>query len=106
MIETLIFLIIQLTINLLVKGFNHARATYIFTSLSYLIFIIGLMLYPYFSWRLTDSMSPTDPTKEWRCGNAQIGVVMFQYFIGGPLVIWLQYLFNKVVHKPGMKIKS
>ena len=51
----------------------------------------------------------TKPTHQQEQMDNQIGrelIVMFQYLIGGPLVIWLQHLFNKLVHKPGMRIES
>lgn len=99
MIETLFFLLIQLILNLSVKGFGNTRLTYIFTSLAYIFFILGLMLYPYVSGRISDLIYPSDSSEDWRCGNAQLGAVMFQYVMGGLLVVILQRFYNSRLHK-------
>jgi len=99
MIETVLFLLGQILINIFIRGFKSDRLTYIFINFSYLIFCFLLLLYPYWSYKIIDVIYPPDPSLSFRCGNAQLGSVMFQYVIGGPVVIVTQHLLNKYFHK-------
>lgn len=99
MIETVAFLLGQIFINIFIRFFKSERLNYIFTNLSYLIFIILILLYPYWSYKISDLIYQPDPSLTFRCGNAQLGSVMFQYIIGGPAMLLTQYLLNKYFHK-------
>ncbi len=104
MIETLIFLIGQALINFLIKWIERPRITYLFSAFSITAFVVLLMFYARWSWRIEDVINPPLHT-DFRCGNVYIGPFLFQWVIGIPLVILVQLFFNRRVHKLKMLIE-
>lgn len=102
MIELAVFLLLQTVINLLVTRFFNDRWSYIYSSLSIILFGVLNLIYPLFVMNFHFS---TYREGEIRCGNAYIGLVAFLWVIGTPLVILCQYLFNKYLFKLSKSIK-
>lgn len=98
MIELLIFLSVQLIINFIIRLVANKRVSYVFISLAKLIFGILIIVYPIWSWRIYDFFYPPDPNGI-HCGNMQVGAIMFQWIVGIPIVILLQWVLNKYLHK-------
>jgi len=102
MIELVVFLLVQIIINLLVKRFFNAHFKFLFLALSVFLFAILILVYPFF---VVNFYFSTYKEGETRCGNAYIGLVGFLWIIGTPLVILSQYLFNKYLFKLSKSIK-
>ncbi len=98
MLEILIFVIGQLLINLIIRLLNKGKVTYIFCSISTILFAWLMLIYPNWSWRIDNFFYPPEPN-QIRCGNVWLGVAMFQWFVGMPLVVVLQSIFNKRIHR-------
>ena len=98
MIETVVFLLGQLLINIAVWKINKPTVTYYFANLSYIIFGLLLFFYPYWSYRLPFTSYYYHPSI-FKCGLMQIGPVFFQWIIGGVLSVILQNRFNARIHK-------
>ena len=103
MIELAVFLLLQTVINLLVKLFFNDRWSYIYSSLSIILFGVLILIYPFFVMNFYFS---TYKEGEMRCGNVYIGLVAFLWVIGTPLVVLSQYLFNKNLFKLSKSIKT
>lgn len=104
MIELLIFLLVQFILNLVIHFVANNRVTYVFTSLAALTFGVLILVYPLWSWRIYDFFYPPDPSDIGRCGMMQMGAAMFQWIVGTPIVLILQWMLNKYLHKSG-KVK-
>jgi hypothetical protein len=96
MIELLVFILIQIILNVLIKKIDIPRISYLFSAFSVTLFTILMMLYPYVSWHITFALDP--PNSSFICGNAYLGPVLFQWVFGIPLVIIVQIFFNRRVH--------
>lgn len=98
MIELLIFLSIQLIINFIIWLVANKRVSYIFISLAKLIFGTLIIVYPIWIWQIYEFFYPPDPNGI-NCGNIQLGIMMFQWVVGIPIVILLQWILNKYLHR-------
>jgi hypothetical protein len=97
MLETLIFIIAQILINLIVRIINNSRLTYVFASIAILTFGVLMLVYSTWSFNIYDFLYPPIPGP--RCGMFQLSSMLFQWFIGIPIVIITQFIFNKYIHK-------
>jgi hypothetical protein len=97
MLEIFVFLLFQIIFNIIIRVIHIDRLTCVFVSLSLLVFGILILTYPSWSYRIYNFFYPSTPVS--KCGNAQIGAIFFQLFIGTPLVILFQLLFNRHFHK-------
>ena len=100
MLATLLFIIGQAIINILIHLFPLGeRNKYFFASLAPLIFGVLMLIYSIWSINVYDFFYPPDPNLEFRCGNQYLGVIMFGWIIGTPIVYFLQRLLNSLLFK-------
>lgn len=97
MIELAAFLLFQSVINLLVKRFLYSKAQYVFASLAYIIFGLLVLAYPFIS--ITFYYDAFYEEGDIKCGNADLGIIVFFWIIGIPLVFLIQFLFNKFLFR-------
>jgi hypothetical protein len=99
MIELSIFIAMQLVLNFIIHVIANNKVAFLFTNLAILIFGILITVYPMWSWRIYDFFYPSDANDNFRCGNMLMGAAMFQWIVGTPLVIILQWFLNKYLRK-------
>ncbi|MBK7212397.1 MAG: hypothetical protein IPH88_03660 [Bacteroidales bacterium] len=97
MLETIVFLSIQILLNLLVRIIRHDRLSYVFASLAGLIFSVLMLSYPFWSLNIYYLFYPEKLNPS--CGMLSLASMLFQWIIGLPLVILLQFLFNRFIHR-------
>lgn len=100
MIETLVFLIVQLIINMLFRFLPiRERTKYIFACFAPLTFSVLMLIYPMWSINVWDFFYPPNPHVEFRCGNEYLGAMSFEWLIGTPLIYFGQRLLNRLLFK-------
>jgi len=96
MTELAVFLAFQILINLLVKFFLSINQQSVFRGAAYL-FVLLILAYPYMVINFYyDNFYDEGDIK---CGNVYIGLVLFLWIIGTPLVFLIQLLFNKFLFR-------
>ena len=106
MIETLTFIAGVFLINIVIRFLNKDKVTYIFSSLAPLTFGVLMLIYPFWSFKVYDFFYPPDPSEEFKCGNAYLGAMMFQWVIGIPVVYLVQRVLNKYLHKINLLVEK
>ena len=99
MFDLVAFLLLQLSINLLVKTFSGIYWEQRFRSWSYAFFVILMMVYPFVAMQRLDSGGEGGI----KCGMYQFSIFTFLWVTGIPTVLVLQFLLNKFILKPTNK---
>ena len=97
MLETIVFISTQTLLNIIVRLVHKVRLTYIFASVATLTFGVLMLIYTTWSYHVYDFFYPPKPGP--RCGNPLFATMLFQWIIGTPIVVLIQVLFNKYLHK-------
>ncbi len=95
MFDLVAFLLLQLSINLLVKTFSGIYWKQRFRSWSYAFFVILMAVYPF----VVNQRLDYDAGGEVKCGMPILAMFLFLWGIGIPATIIMQLLLNKYVLK-------
>ncbi|AXG74195.1 hypothetical protein DVK85_08065 [Flavobacterium arcticum] len=99
MFDLVAFLLLQFSINLLIKTFSNNYWKQLFRNLSYLFFVILMAVYPFIAaQRMNESGN-----EGINCGGYQFSIFTFLWVTGIPAVLLLQFLLNKFILKPTNK---
>lgn len=100
MIELIIFIIIQVIVTISVFKIVTERSKYIFYNLSPLVFALLMIVFPVFEILISNLFRSSDSIK---CGNASLGMMMFYWIIGTPIVYFLQKYLTRIYYKGNPK---
>lgn len=96
MFDLVAFLLLQFSINLLVKSFSGTYWKQLFRAWSYAFFVILMAVYPF----MAEQRMGNENGGEINCGGYQFSIFTFLWVTGIPAVLVLQFLLNKFILKP------
>ena len=101
MLETLIFILGQLILNIVVwklptktDGFK-----YFYASLAPLMLSMTMMTFPFWSFYISELIFPPEPKIKGKCGMPFLGGMVFQFIFGTIAVYYIQKLLNDKLFK-------